>query len=213
MEKVINKEGNIHENVSVINSSFSDYVEIGPYSTLENVTMGNYSYCGEYCILQNVEIKNMVNIAAMVRIGAPQHPMNRPTLHHFTYRRRMYGFDCVDDDEFFQARRDNKVIVGNDVWIGHGAIIREGITIGDGAIIGSGAVVTKDVGDYEIVGGVPAKRIRYRFSEETINKLKNIKFWNWSYEKIKKNFKDFLLDAEEFADKYYKESCQDEGND
>ena len=213
MEKILNKEANIHENVSVKNSNFSDYVEIGPYSTLENVTMGNYSYCGEYCILQNVEIKNLVNIAALVRIGAPQHPMNRPTLHHFTYRRKMYGFDSVDDEKFFQSRLNNKVIIGNDVWIGHGAIIREGIKIGDGAIIGSGAVVTKDVGDYEIVAGVPASRIRYRFDEATINKLKTIKFWNWSHEKIKNHFEDFLLDAEEFADKYYKESCQDEGND
>lgn len=213
MEKVINKEVNIHENVSVVNSSFSDYVEIGPYSTLQNVTMGNYSYCGEYCILQNVEIRNMVNIAAMVRIGAPQHPMNRPILHHLTYRRKMYGFCDEDDKDFFKARKNNKVVIGNDVWIGHGAIIREGIKIGDGAIIGSGAVVTKDVDDYEIVVGVPAKRIRYRFSEETIKKLKHIKLWDWSHEKIKDHFEDLLLDAEVFADKYYKESCRDEGND
>jgi acetyltransferase-like isoleucine patch superfamily enzyme len=78
-------------------------------------------------------------------------------------------------------------IIGNDVWIGHGAIILPNIIIGNGAVIGAGAVVTKDVADYEIVGGVPAHNIRFRFTNEQIDILKEVKWWNWSLDKIKRN--------------------------
>lgn len=81
---------------------------------------------------------------------------------------------------------DNKgnIVIGNDVWIGYEAVIFAGVTIGDGAIIGTRAVVTKDVPPYTIVGGVPAKPIRKRFSENVINTLLEIKWWDWSKEKI-----------------------------
>lgn len=79
------------------------------------------------------------------------------------------------------------VIIGNDVWIGTGATILSGIKIGNGAVIATGAMVTKDVPDYAIVGGIPAKIIKYRFSEDKIVALKKIKWWNWDIEKIKNN--------------------------
>ena len=81
---------------------------------------------------------------------------------------------------------DNKgnIVIGNDVWIGYEAVIFAGVTIGDGAIIGTRAVVTKDVPPYTIVGGVPAKPIRKRFSENVIKTLLEIKWWDWSREKI-----------------------------
>lgn len=84
---------------------------------------------------------------------------------------------------------DNKgdIIIGNDVWIGYEAVILAGVTIGDGAIIGTRAVVTKDVPPYTIVGGVPAKPIKKRFSDEIISKLLGIQWWNWSDEKIARN--------------------------
>ena len=84
---------------------------------------------------------------------------------------------------------DNKgdIIIGNDVWIGYEAVILAGVTIGDGAIIGTRAVVTKDVPPYTIVGGVPAKSIKKRFSEETISTLLEIQWWNWSKERIARN--------------------------
>lgn len=84
---------------------------------------------------------------------------------------------------------DNKgdIIIGNDVWIGYEAVILSGVTIGDGAIIGSRAVVTKDVAPYTIVGGVPAKPIRKRFDDETIQKLENISWWDWDEKKIRKS--------------------------
>jgi serine acetyltransferase len=79
-----------------------------------------------------------------------------------------------------------------------------GITIGDGAVVGSGAIVTKDVPPYTIVVGSPAKILRRRFSQELEDKYASIKWWDWSKEKIKANFNDFLLDAESFAEKHYK---------
>lgn len=84
---------------------------------------------------------------------------------------------------------DNKgdIVIGNDVWIGYEAIIFAGVTIGDGAIIGSRAVVTKDVPPYTVVGGVPARIIKERFSKETVSSLLKIKWWNWSKERIIKN--------------------------
>ena len=84
---------------------------------------------------------------------------------------------------------DNKgdIVIGNDVWIGYEAVILAGVTIGDGAIIGTRAVVTKDVPPYTIVGGVPAKTIKRRFSEENISALLEIQWWNWSEERIARN--------------------------
>lgn len=78
-------------------------------------------------------------------------------------------------------------VIGNDVWIGYNATIMPGIHIGDGAIIATNAVVTKDVPSYSIVGGNPAKLIRYRFDEETIDILNTLKWWNWDVEKITEN--------------------------
>lgn len=82
---------------------------------------------------------------------------------------------------------DNKgnIVIGNDVWIGYEAVILSGVTIGDGAIIGSRAVVTRDVPPYTIVGGVPARTIRRRFDEQTIEKLLELKWWHWPEERIK----------------------------
>ena len=84
---------------------------------------------------------------------------------------------------------DNKgdIIIGNDVWIGYEAVILSGVTIGDGAIIGTRAVVTKDIPPYTIVGGVPAKPIRRRFDDATIARLLELKWWDWSEERIKAN--------------------------
>lgn len=83
---------------------------------------------------------------------------------------------------------DNKgdIIVGNDVWIGYDAVIMAGVTIGDGAIIGARAVVTKDVEPYSIVGGVPAREIRKRFAPDVIKRLRELQWWNWQEEKIRK---------------------------
>lgn len=86
---------------------------------------------------------------------------------------------------------DNKgdIVIGNDVWIGYDAIIMAGVTIGDGAIIGTRAVVTKDVEPYSIVGGVPAKEIRKRFSTDIIVRLQELQWWNWDADIIRNSIK------------------------
>lgn len=84
---------------------------------------------------------------------------------------------------------DNKgdIVIGNDVWIGYEAVIMAGVNIGDGAIIGTRAVVTRDVPPYTIVGGLPAKKIRSRFDDETIELLQQLKWWDWDPAKINRN--------------------------
>lgn len=94
------------------------------------------------------------------------------------------------------------VIIGNDVWIGFRVIILSGTHIGDGAVIGAGSVVTKDIPPYAIVAGNPARIVRYRFTSEQIEKLLNIKWWEWDIEKVKINY-EYLLDnnISQFIDK------------
>lgn len=96
-----------------------------------------------------------------------------------------WGLDKKDVASAWDNKGDIKI--GNDVWIGYQAVILSGVTVGDGCIIGARAVVTKDVPPYTIVGGVPAKPIRKRFSEETVKKLLEIKWWDWEEERIRKN--------------------------
>lgn len=202
-EKVLSIEPLIGESCKIVNSKLGEFTEIGIFNFYENVILGDYSYTGQFCFLQNVELGKFTNIAAMVRIGPTNHPMERATLHHFTYRRKMYGFDNKDDEEFFEKRKSNKVYIGNDVWIGHGAVIMPGVTLGNGAVVGSGAIVTKNVAPYTIAAGVPAKVIGKRFNDDIIFKLENIAWWNWSHKKIKENFNDFLLDIDDFVEKHY----------
>jgi len=200
----LGKQPQLGQDVQAINTTFGVYTEVGKHSFLENVILADYSYVMEFCYLQNVEVKKFSNIAAMVRIGPTDHPLDRPTMHHFTYRRKMYGFDEVDDEEFFIQRKNRKTYIGHDTWIGHGAIIMPEVTIGNGAVIGSGAIVTKDVAPYTIVVGSPARMVRSRFSPEIVRKLEAIQWWDWPHEKIKANFNDFLLDAASFVQKHDK---------
>ena len=94
------------------------------------------------------------------------------------------------------------VTIGNDVWVGAGAIIMSGIHIGDGSIIAAGAVVTKDVKPYSIIAGNPGKLIKKRFKDDQIHFLLEIKWWNWSDEKISKNINDFYQDIDKFLKKH-----------
>ena len=200
--KRLSKEPSVHQSAVLEDSTLGAWTEIGPFNELECVQLGDYSYTGPWCIIQNAQIERFVNIAAAVRIGPTMHPMDRPTLHHFTYRRMMYGLDEQDDEEFFSWRRAQTARIGNDTWIGHGAIIMPGVSVGDGAVVGSGTVVTRDVPPYMVVVGVPARQLHPRFPAPVVEGLTRIAWWNWSHDLLRQRLKDFLLPAGRFVELY-----------
>lgn len=113
------------------------------------------------------------------------HTMKSLSTYPFPIFFEEWGLDIANVTDAWDNKGD--IVIGNDVWIGYDAVILSGVTIGDGAIIGARAVVTKDVPPYTIVGGIPARHIRKRFDEETVTRLMELKWWEWSDEKIKEN--------------------------
>ena len=187
----------IHPTSRVKNCTFGRYVEIGDHCVLEETEVGDYTYCFG-C---NAALGRFNSIATGVRINPVQHPAKfRAAAHHFTYRCSHYGLG-PDDDGLIAWRRQNRVTTGNDVWLGHNAVIMGGVTIGDGAVVGAGAVVTHDVAPYEIVGGVPARHIGWRYPPELIAALERIRWWDWSHETLGERLRDFD-DVEAFCAKY-----------
>ena len=113
------------------------------------------------------------------------HTMHSISTYPFPIFFEEWGLDVTNITSAWDNKGD--IVIGNDVWIGYEAIVLSGVTIGDGAIIGTRAVVTKDVPPYTIVGGIPAKTIRKRFSDEVISKLLELQWWNWPENRIKEN--------------------------
>jgi virginiamycin A acetyltransferase len=113
------------------------------------------------------------------------HTMNSLSTYTFPIFYEEWGLEVSHITDAWENKGD--IVVGNDVWIGYDALIMSGVKIGDGAIIGSRALVTKDVPPYSIVGGIPAKIIKKRFSDDKVLKLLKIKWWDWSYKKIRAN--------------------------
>ena len=110
------------------------------------------------------------------------HKMSSLSTYPFPIFYEEWGLDVKDIRNAWDNKGD--IVIGNDVWIGYEAVIMSGVTIGDGAIIGTRAVVTKDVPPYTIVGGVPAKPIRKRFDDATIERLVKLRWWDWEHDKI-----------------------------
>jgi hypothetical protein len=166
-------------------------VSVGPDNRTSHTAIGAYSYTGERVTIQNAVVGRFTSIAANVCIGPVNHPMDRVTQHHMTYRRCAYGLRDTDDEGLFQWRALQVAHIGHDVWIGHGAIVLAGVTIGTGAVVGAGAVVTQDVAPYTIVGGNPAHQIRKRFPRPIADALMRIAWWDWSREELLERLDDF----------------------
>jgi hypothetical protein len=193
----------LHDGCSIDDASFGAYVEIGQGSRIAHSEIGDYSYCDRYADIANTTVGKFANIAAFVRIGATDHPMDKASLHHFHYRSASYFDDATDDADWFAHRRSRRTVIGHDTWLGHGAQVRPEVTIGHGAVVAGGAIVTKDVAPYMIVAGVPAVPLRARFSDGIADRMMTLAWWDWPHERLRAALDDFRkLRAEDFLERY-----------
>lgn len=164
---------------------FLDYhdIEIGLYSSggcFNSLNLGAHTKIGRYC-----------SFAKGVCRFNGDHPTAFKSTHPYFFN-PVFGY--VQNELIYR----NEIVIGNDVWIGRNAIILRSVSrIGDGAIVGAGAVVTKDVPDFAVVVGNPARIVKYRFSNEIIDKIKAQAWWNKDIEDLKDSFGEFLRPAEE----------------
>lgn len=203
MPEKLTREPSIDPTAHVSDSVLGEWTAIGARTSISESTLGDYTYVVHDSNIIYAEIGKFCAIASQSRINPGNHPTWRAALHHFTYRSASYGLADEDDLEFFNWRRQHRVVMGDDIWIGHGATVLPGVTIGTGAAVGAGAVVSKNVEPFQIVAGVPAKPIRYRFEAPVREKLLEIAWWDWSREQLRSGLRDFReLSAEAFVEKY-----------
>jgi acetyltransferase-like isoleucine patch superfamily enzyme len=174
----INARSKIAENTHLFGNSIINNSKISPYT-----------YIGKNCIIQNSNIGKFCSIANDVLIGLGKHPINNFSTSPIFYRiNNPLNIKLVDTNSDFMEYQP--VEIQNDVWIGARAIVLDGLKIGHGAVIAANSVVTKDVPCYAIVGGVPAKIIKYRFSDIQIEKLIQSEWWNWDILSIKQHIQE-----------------------
>lgn len=176
-------------NTSIIDSDIGSNVYILG-GQIKSSRIGRRTYFNTNIHAQNCVIGNYCSIGSDVTIGISPHPTFFVSTHPAFYADNK-GFETFADSMYFNEEL-RTTYIGNDVWLGSKCTIMPGVKIGDGAIVGYGALVTSDVLPYSIVGGVPAKQIRYRFTKEIIDELVKIKWWEESDEFIKSNYKLFM---------------------
>jgi len=170
---------------------------IFPNVTLSNVTLGDYSYTSSD--ITNATIGKFCSISPGCVFGLGKHPARGfVSTHPAFYSLNNPGCPNPFSKKEMFDEQPERIIIGNDVWIGYRSIVMGGVRIGNGVIISAGAVVTKDVEDFAIVGGVPAKFIRYRFTQEQVDCLNRIRWWDKSVEWIRQN-SDAFSDIETFC--------------
>ena len=181
----LNRKNKISKLSKLKRNEFEGANSVAKFSIIVDSKIGYATYINSYSKLFKCKIGRFCSISQKVQVVFGNHPTNDFVSTHpaFYTTRNQSNFSFVNKlkfEEYAFADKAKKyfIEIGNDVWIGYGVILKSGIHIGDGAIIAAGAVVTKDVPPYSIVGGVPAKVIKYRFNEEEIEFLNNLKWWN-----------------------------------
>ena len=196
----------------VINSKIDKTSVVGTSCNISSSLMSKYSYCGNDCQIVNTEIGAFCSISDHVFIGGAEHPVDwvstSPVFQNVRHSGPKKRF------AMFNLPKSKRTVVGNDVWIGHGVTIKQGVTIGNGAVVSSNALVTKDVPPYAIVGGVPAKTIKYRFPQEVIDRLEEVQWWNLPDEEITKRIALFHIKNPSLEDinRYFVVSQKDSFN-
>jgi acetyltransferase-like isoleucine patch superfamily enzyme len=178
-------------------STFGKYVLLNSNVSIVNSHIDDHSYVNNNTKIKNTKIGKFCSIGANVDIVLGGHPIDFVSTHPAFYSDKQ-KFKTFSDKTYIKEFEN--VVIGNDVWIGKNVIIPGGIYIGNGAVIASGAVVTKDVEAYSVVGGVPAKFIKYRFEKETRTKIEQSRWWNKPEVFFENNFKDFM-DVDVFLSK------------
>jgi acetyltransferase-like isoleucine patch superfamily enzyme len=142
---------------------------------------GAYTYFGDGSLIGSCKIGRFCSIAPGVKIALGEHPLDSVSTHPLFFASKN-GFqvpDGIGTPRDLREKKYSAAIIGNDVWIGANAVICRGVTIGNGAVVAAGAVVTGDVEPYSVVGGLPARHLKYRFDEETISILQKSEWWNY----------------------------------
>ena len=167
-------------------------IQVGPRAEIHGGKVGKYLFVNiETVIYGNVEIGRYCTFARRCQIGGVEHPFHYLSSSFFRISQHWFPDDPVSQsaprikNSLAPGRkRSQKTSIGNDVWFGAGAIVLRGVNIADGAVIAAGSVVTKDVPPYAIVGGNPAKIIKYRFDDVIIEKLLKLRWWDLPMEKV-----------------------------
>jgi acetyltransferase-like isoleucine patch superfamily enzyme len=161
----------------VSNSVFEGNSTVQPSCLVDQVTLGAWSYVARETILNGVDVGRFCSIGPRCLIGAGDHPSHLLTTSPVFYSDRGQCGPTFAPKTTFVERR--AIHIGHDVWIGAQVFICDGVTIGNGSIIAAGAVVNRDVAPYSVVGGVPAKLIRPRFSPAVVERLERLAWWHW----------------------------------
>jgi acetyltransferase-like isoleucine patch superfamily enzyme len=161
--------------------TFGNYLTLYDHVFIADSDIGNFVYVSKHSSISNASIGSYCSIGPHVSVGLGKHPTDFiSTFPAFFSDRKQCQVSFADQSYFTECE---KVTIGNDVWLGARAIVLDGVTIGDGAIVAAGSVVSKNVAPYTIVGGIPAKPIKKRFSDEKITELLHLKWWekdeNW----------------------------------
>jgi len=180
-----------------LDTSFGKYVKILKNSSLNSCQVESFTYIGNNCNLSRTTIGSFVSIGPELIAGLGSHPTNYFSTYPGFYSNDVSGSFWFGRNHEFKNLENKEVIIESDVWIGARVIILGGVKIGVGSIVAAGAVVTKDVLPYSIVGGVPAKLIKYRFSDEIISKMIQTKWWQ-SSEKDLREFSNYSNNVMEF---------------